>query len=196
MAYLARSAGSRSWGAPAPGWEPDMSSFPPSPKPPRSPMAPREWIKRRPLVVLLGVVAFAGVVGNFIKPPPPAPPAPPPPPPPDERIPGPVPGSIVAPMIGPVLKDPDSARYQDVTIRKRMGSVVFCGEVNSKNSFGGYVGWRSFIITAGGFIQSGVEIQTEENQRRFATTWNLLCYKTDLDDKPSVPKKVKLHGHP
>lgn len=36
-----------------------------------------------------------------------------------------------------VLKDPDSAEF-----RNQRG---FCGEVNSKNSFGGYVGFKRFI---------------------------------------------------
>ena len=152
------------------------------------------WINRHPVVTAFGALFAVSFLWVHAHAPPPGPDAPPPPKR-DDRIPGRVPATIVAPMIGPVLKDPDSATYQDVTVRKRLGSVVFCGEVNSKNSFGGYVGWRSFIITSGGFLQSGVEIQTEENQRKFASTWNLLCYKTDLDDKPSVPKRIKRHGH-
>ena len=166
----------------------------PTPAPSDAAGASGGWIKRHPILTALGAlfaVSFLWVHAHA----PPAAPTALPPPKPDDRIPGRVPASIVAPMIGPVLKDPDSAKYQDVTVRKRLGSVVFCGEVNSKNSFGGYVGWRGFIVTSGGFIQSGVEIQTEENQRKFLSTWNLLCAKSDLDDKPSLPKRIKRHGH-
>lgn len=40
-------------------------------------------------------------------------------------------------FVSGVLKDPDSAEF-----RNQRG---FCGEVNSKNSFGGYVGFKRFI---------------------------------------------------
>ena len=166
----------------------------PTPAPSDPTGASAGWIKRHPILTALGAlfaVSFALIHANA----PPPGPTPPPPPERDPRTPMSIPGSIVAPMIGPFLKDPDSAKYQTITMRKRLGSTVFCGEVNSKNSFGGYVGWRSFIITSGGFIQSGVEIQTEENQRKFLSTWNLLCAKSDLDDKPSLPKRIKRHGH-
>ncbi|PND34823.1 hypothetical protein C1I89_10260 [Achromobacter pulmonis] len=35
------------------------------------------------------------------------------------------------------LKDPDSAKFRN--------QKSFCGEVNSKNSFGGYTGFKRFI---------------------------------------------------
>lgn len=38
------------------------------------------------------------------------------------------------------LKDPDSAKFRGVKVK--WGTV--CGEVNAKNSFGGYVGYRRF----------------------------------------------------
>jgi hypothetical protein len=53
------------------------------------------------------------------------------------------------------LKDPDSARFRNVVYygsyikfkdgkRVRLGTHTICGEVNAKNSFGGYGGYREF----------------------------------------------------
>jgi hypothetical protein len=48
--------------------------------------------------------------------------------------------------VGERMKDPDSAKIRNV-VAKRDGSSswVFCGEVNAKNSYGGYVGFRKFL---------------------------------------------------
>lgn len=42
------------------------------------------------------------------------------------------------------LKDPESARFRSVFTSPKMLAV--CGEVNAKNSMGGYVGFRRFIV--------------------------------------------------
>jgi hypothetical protein len=42
------------------------------------------------------------------------------------------------------LKDPASAQFQDVTYDA--SSRVACGQVNAKNSFGGYTGFRQFWV--------------------------------------------------
>lgn len=39
-----------------------------------------------------------------------------------------------------LLRDPESARFRNIT---RHGGVI-CGEVNSKNGFGGYAGFANF----------------------------------------------------
>ena len=44
------------------------------------------------------------------------------------------------------LKDPDSAKFRKVVSYKNKGNNFVCGEVNSKNSMGGYVGFRSFYV--------------------------------------------------
>lgn len=50
-----------------------------------------------------------------------------------------------------VLKDPDSAQYRDVwqvNVTSDAGTLfAFCGEVNSRNSFGGYGGFRHLVAT-------------------------------------------------
>lgn len=44
------------------------------------------------------------------------------------------------------LKDPESARFSDVMVtRSDKGVLTACGQVNAKNSYGGYVGSTRFI---------------------------------------------------
>lgn len=43
------------------------------------------------------------------------------------------------------LKDPDSAKFQNLRIADFDGGKVVCGEINAKNSYGGYVGYKRFI---------------------------------------------------
>lgn len=48
------------------------------------------------------------------------------------------------------LKDPSSAQFRN--LRLRSGNTVLCGEVNSKNKFGGYVGFRPFVTQSRGTV--------------------------------------------
>ncbi|WP_312183113.1 hypothetical protein [Massilia timonae] len=52
-------------------------------------------------------------------------------------------------------KDPDSAKFRNIKVVS--GSV--CGEVNAKNSFGGYVGYKRFVSVAG--VVAWVEGESE-----------------------------------
>lgn len=45
-----------------------------------------------------------------------------------------------------VLKDPESARFQSVGVAEVNGVRVACGQVNAKNSMGGYTGDRAFML--------------------------------------------------
>lgn len=76
-----------------------------------------------------------------------------------------------------VLKDPDSARFQDVTVvkpknfdPKRPGIV--CGSVNAKNSFGGYTGFKDFVVIA------GIPV-LEDGTNDFVRLWNKQCAHKD-----------------
>jgi|HubBroStandDraft_6_1064221.scaffolds.fasta_scaffold180952_2 hypothetical protein len=48
------------------------------------------------------------------------------------------------------LRDPDSAEFRNIAAYHdtRFGRMV-CGELNAKNSFGGYVGYTGFVIKVG-----------------------------------------------
>lgn len=62
------------------------------------------------------------------------------------------------------LKDPDSAQF-----RSQKG---FCGEVNSKNSFGGYTGFKRFIASSSDFVAiEGDTISISEFQK----AWGQVC---------------------
>lgn len=44
------------------------------------------------------------------------------------------------------LRDPQSAQFQRETVRSiHDGKRVMCGEVNARNAFGGYAGFRRFV---------------------------------------------------
>lgn len=47
-------------------------------------------------------------------------------------------------MIAEGLKDPAAAQFKDVEFNPETG--VACGQVNTKNSFGGYIGYQDFIV--------------------------------------------------
>jgi hypothetical protein len=47
------------------------------------------------------------------------------------------------------LLDPSSAQFQNVTITRVGRAAIFCGQVNAKNQFGGYTGYRPFIVFGG-----------------------------------------------
>jgi hypothetical protein len=50
-------------------------------------------------------------------------------------------------IVGGQLKDPMSAQYRNLHQYSGHGDkAVYCGEVNSKNSFGGYTGFEMFIV--------------------------------------------------
>ncbi|WP_180158856.1 hypothetical protein [Acinetobacter sp. YH01026] len=61
------------------------------------------------------------------------------------------------------LKDPDSAE-----IRNHNGN---CGEVNSKNSFGGYSGFKRFIASPAIVAIEGENMDTDEFQK----AWDQAC---------------------
>lgn len=68
------------------------------------------------------------------------------------------------------LKDARSAEFRNLYFSNKGGVPVSCGEVNSKNSFGGYVGFQRFI--SGG---SSDTTFLEEEVAEFPTLWNRLC---------------------
>lgn len=47
-------------------------------------------------------------------------------------------------VIAEGLKDPESARFRNVALKLFEGRPIVCGEVNGKNSYGAYVGYRRF----------------------------------------------------
>jgi hypothetical protein len=69
------------------------------------------------------------------------------------------------------LKDPDSAGFRSVFFSTFEGHPVVCGQVNSKNGFGGYHGYQRFIA-AGDVLDV---LQEEMAPGEFVKSWNLMC---------------------
>ena len=63
------------------------------------------------------------------------------------------------------LKDPESAQFKDVD--------GYCGEVNVKNSYGGYTGFKRFISVDG----STVIESNDDDPLEFALGWEAYCSK-------------------
>jgi hypothetical protein len=60
------------------------------------------------------------------------------------------------------LKDPESADFRNVSVAQ--DGLTVCGEVNAKNSFGGYVGYRPFL-TVGDYVDIAKDGRLETAQR-------------------------------
>lgn len=72
------------------------------------------------------------------------------------------------------LKDPDSAKFQNFFTSKyeyNGSRLTTCGEVNAKNSLGGYTGFKRYI-TFGNHV---LMVENKENTDVFQTSWTLMC---------------------
>ncbi|MEP0189758.1 MAG: hypothetical protein ABJP70_01220 [Erythrobacter sp.] len=78
------------------------------------------------------------------------------------------------------LKDPDSAEFRNVGYYSggSEGASAVCGEVNAKNSFGGFTGFERFVALGEdiAFLESDVEAS------EFATVWQGVCVKAETDE--------------
>lgn len=63
------------------------------------------------------------------------------------------------------LKDPASAQFRNVKYNNGKASV--CGEINSKNSFGGYTGFGRFCMYLGEYVLFEGAIDFENKGSRF-----------------------------
>ena len=73
------------------------------------------------------------------------------------------------------FKDPDSAKFRDLGIYKSTtgkGGVSVCGEVNAKNSYGAYAGFRRFVVSG-----DMSYLDDEENRGIFAVLGPALCHE-------------------
>jgi hypothetical protein len=51
------------------------------------------------------------------------------------------------------MKDPGSTEFKSLrNVKNSLGDTYICGEVNSKNSYGGYVGYKIFAYKSGKFV--------------------------------------------
>ena len=84
------------------------------------------------------------------------------------------------------LKDPGSAQFRNVKLKLYIDKPVVCGEVNAKNSYGGYVGFKRFI--------AGIDFGTLESsdsrypQTTYAANYGIDSACTGADFVPSSKK--------
>lgn len=59
------------------------------------------------------------------------------------------------------MKDPSTVQFRGIWVRTGKRSKAICGEVNAKNSYGGYVGFRKFYFLSESqsiLVQSGDQV--------------------------------------
>ena len=66
------------------------------------------------------------------------------------------------------LKDPSSAQFQNQRVSAKGAA---CGEVNSKNSFGGYTGFKRYIFAGKDLTVFEADMAPGE----FETSWDQIC---------------------
>lgn len=72
------------------------------------------------------------------------------------------------------LKDPSSAQFKNMVAYGSPNSVIvtfLCGEVNAKNSYGGYIGFRRFFTIG----EHTSEIENDKNGYVFDQMWPTTC---------------------
>jgi|GEM_PF-3496609 len=79
------------------------------------------------------------------------------------------------------LRDPDSAEFRETRFYSGGSVPVVCGEVNSRNGFGGYTGYQRFIASGDNqsiaFVAS--DVATGDS---IDVAWDELCISADTDD--------------
>lgn len=74
------------------------------------------------------------------------------------------------------LKDPDSAKFDDVYVQN---DSAVCGRVNARNSFGGYVGARRFVVRPNNTV--ALDEAGEGGGEAFTLEWLTFCTPRDGD---------------
>lgn len=68
------------------------------------------------------------------------------------------------------MKDPNSAQFRDIKQYKNGSFDVVCGEVNAKNSYGAYTGFRPFVV-----IDKAPFLKNADNAEKFIPVQNMFC---------------------
>lgn len=74
-------------------------------------------------------------------------------------------------QVANTLKDPESAKFRDVRFVMHEGGAMICGEVNGKNSYGGYVGFVTFLSDS----RASEIFDAESGDERFTTKVRSKC---------------------
>lgn len=85
------------------------------------------------------------------------------------------------------LKDPDSAKFRNVRAGLRGKDFMVCGEVNAKNSYGAYIGYKPFMSWAGVMTVANETIDPVTNRAMLNTSLNLCSNILDKGAPAPVP---------
>jgi hypothetical protein len=72
------------------------------------------------------------------------------------------------------LKDAASAKVRGAFLNRNAGdarTVSYCGELNARNSYGGYAGFLGFVVTEAGMVLIESDFQPHE----FRDLWDKWC---------------------
>lgn len=75
------------------------------------------------------------------------------------------------------FKDPSSATYRGLFISKK-GMTALCGEINAKNSYGAYVGFRRFYATGKELLN---EVEKPKDDYVFSQMYPSMCGTRDVE---------------
>lgn len=69
-----------------------------------------------------------------------------------------------------MLKDPDSAQFKNERLKTvaDSGAYYMCAEINAKNSFGGYSGYKNAIVSQSTLL-------TDDGSELFSGLWKKQC---------------------
>ena len=78
------------------------------------------------------------------------------------------------------IKDPDSAKFRNEYVSQLSGgNLMLCGEVNSKNGFGAYTGFKRFVASPNPDAPNLIEGETlaadDGSDRIFADAYKVAC---------------------
>lgn len=76
------------------------------------------------------------------------------------------------------LKDPDSADFRNVHFYSGSGRPIVCGEVNAKNSFGGYSGFEPFVASGTDLAFLASEMSSPQEM---TAVWQKFCVRAPTD---------------
>ncbi len=81
---------------------------------------------------------------------------------------------LVQEVVAKRLKDPDSADFRNMKYyHNSKAKHVICGEVNAKNSFGGYIGFQPFM--SGGTLATTYFPDDMKSPKEFKKSWEKYC---------------------
>ncbi|MBY0243026.1 MAG: hypothetical protein K2X55_27330 [Burkholderiaceae bacterium] len=83
------------------------------------------------------------------------------------------------------LKDPESAKFQNIYVK--WGTV--CGEVNARNSYGGYVGFQPFYSIDGDVLRM-------KGNAHFESGWEKYCSSNAKKPEPPKPYHEAIYDTP